>query len=84
MEMIPEEDTDPCELCFREYRESKAGMLPGRIEVRHGDELYGVFQLQTVSCSGPTREINNGMFLLEPRPSTSHRNGPRCMSPAAE
>jgi len=38
MEMTPEDDTDPCELIFSEYKEVEGRMLPGRIEVRHGDE----------------------------------------------
>jgi hypothetical protein len=45
MEMFPEEDTDPCELYFSDYRETDGRMLPGRIVVRHGDGVY-----QAIDC----------------------------------
>src|SRR5262249_126139 len=44
MELYPEEDVDPCELDFHEFREFEGRMLPGRIEVRHGDDFHHVFQ----------------------------------------
>ncbi len=48
MEMTPEEDADPCELWFSDYRESEGRMVPGRIEVRHGDGVYGVFNCKQI------------------------------------
>ncbi len=49
MEMIPEEDTDPCELHFSEFREVEGRILPSRIEVRHGDDFNQVFQCRKYS-----------------------------------
>jgi hypothetical protein len=46
MEMYPEEDVDPCEIYFSEYRETDGRHVPARIEVRFGDEVYGVFQVE--------------------------------------
>ncbi len=53
MELIPEEDTDPCELYFSEYREVEGRMLPGRIEVHHGDEFKEVFQCKQYTFAAP-------------------------------
>jgi hypothetical protein len=46
MEMFPEEDADPCELYFTDYHEVEGRQLPGRLEVRHGDGLYQVYELK--------------------------------------
>lgn len=43
LEMLPEEDTDPCELFFSDYQEVEGRLLPGRVEVRHGDGYQQVF-----------------------------------------
>jgi len=45
MEMFPEENVDPCEVYFSEYRRLEGRLLPGRMEVRLGDDPYGVFEL---------------------------------------
>ncbi len=45
LEMYPEDDVDPCELYFADYGEVQGHMLPGRIEIRHGDLIY-----QIVDC----------------------------------
>ena len=45
MEMFPEEDTDPCELYFSEHREVDGRIVPARLEVRHGDGVYQVYDL---------------------------------------
>jgi hypothetical protein len=42
--MYPEEDVDPCELYFGQFKEVAGRMLPGRIEVRHGDQFELLFQ----------------------------------------
>jgi serine protease Do len=47
LEMFPEEDVDPCEVYFLEYREVEGRWLPGRMEVRFGDQQYATFQLDT-------------------------------------
>jgi S1-C subfamily serine protease len=45
MEMYPEEDADPCEVYFSEYREVDGRFLPGRMDVCVGDDPYGTFKL---------------------------------------
>jgi len=45
LEMFPEANEDPCEIYFSEYREVDGRFLPARMEVRVGDDLYGVFKL---------------------------------------
>ncbi len=45
VEMFATEDADPCEVLFTEYRELNGRLLPSRMEVRHGDDLYGVFKI---------------------------------------
>ena len=45
LEMFPDEDTDPCEIYFSDYRKQGGCFWPGRIEVRYGDELFAVFQV---------------------------------------
>jgi hypothetical protein len=45
LEMFPDEDADPCEVYFSQYREVDGSILPGRIEVRYGDEVFGIFAI---------------------------------------
>lgn len=49
MEMFPEEDADPCEIYFSQYRDADGRILPGRMEVRYGDELFGIFAINEFS-----------------------------------
>lgn len=58
MEMIPEEDTDPAELYFGEYKEIDGRMFPGRIEARHGDDYLQMFQCRefTFAPAAPVEE----------------------------
>ena len=44
MEMFPDEDADPCEVYFSDYREADGRYWPGRMEVRYGDELFAVLR----------------------------------------
>jgi len=46
MEMFPQEDADPCEIYFLDYRQQNGRYLPGRIEVRFGDHVYGIFEIE--------------------------------------
>ena len=41
LEMFPEEDADPCEVYFSQYHNVDGRMLPGRMEVRFGEEIFG-------------------------------------------
>ncbi|MCE9604187.1 MAG: trypsin-like peptidase domain-containing protein [Planctomycetia bacterium] len=42
VEMQADDELDPCELFFADYREQKGRRLPTRIEIRHGDATYAV------------------------------------------
>ena len=45
VEMFPDDQSDPCEVYFGDYREVDGRMLPHRMEVRYGDNVFGVFTL---------------------------------------
>ena len=45
MEMFPEEQVDPCEVYFHDYRQLEGRRLPAQMEVRFGDDLYTVLPL---------------------------------------
>jgi hypothetical protein len=45
VEMFPDDQSDPCEVYFGDYQEVDGRMLPHRMEVRYGDNVFGVFTL---------------------------------------
>ncbi len=45
LEMYPDLDVDPCEIYFSEYRDIDGRSLPHRMEVRFGNDVYRVIQL---------------------------------------
>jgi len=45
VEFFSDEDEDPCEVYFSEFRETDGRWLPGQMEVRFGDAVYGIFKL---------------------------------------
>ncbi len=49
LEMFPDEESDPCEVYFSDYREVEGRFWPGRMEVRHGDELFAAFKVKEVT-----------------------------------
>lgn len=51
MEMWPAPDDDPCEIRFAD----DGGNGPGRLEVRHGDELFGVFRVESFDAGSAGR-----------------------------
>ena len=51
LEMFADEHSDPCTIYFAVYEESDGIQLPHRWEVRHGDELYGIFEFNEVKLS---------------------------------
>ena len=55
IEMFPEENVDPCEVYFAEYRELEGRLLPGRMEVRFGDDVFGVFELAEFGFETPAQ-----------------------------
>jgi len=60
-EVWPIQDEDPCEVYLSDYRKTSSGSLPFRIEVRFGNEPYGILQihsydlLKTMTASGKER-----------------------------
>ncbi len=45
VEMSPDDQSDPCEVYFSDYREVEGRQLPHRMEVRYGDSVFGIFTL---------------------------------------
>ncbi len=43
LEMSRDEESDPCEVYFSEYRPAQGRSVPGRVEVRFGDEVFAIF-----------------------------------------
>jgi S1-C subfamily serine protease len=41
VEMSPDEEVDPCEVYFRECRQVGDRWIPGKMEIRHGDDVFG-------------------------------------------
>lgn len=46
LELYTQENADPCEIYFSDYRSQGGLLLPGRMEVRVGDEVFGAFPIQ--------------------------------------
>jgi serine protease Do len=46
IEMFPDEESDPCEIYFSDYREFDGRWLPGRMEVRYGNDVFAVFKIE--------------------------------------
>jgi S1-C subfamily serine protease len=47
LEVTIDKDADPCEVYFSDYRKVDGRMLPHRIEVHNGDNVYGTFTVQS-------------------------------------
>ncbi len=45
---FPDEQSDPCEVYFSDYREMEGRIWPGQMEVRYGDELFAVLKINEV------------------------------------
>ena len=56
MEMYPDIGVDPCELSFREYKDVDGRELPFEIEVRYGDQTYGILQLDDYQLTAKVKE----------------------------
>jgi hypothetical protein len=49
LEMFPDDNVDPCEIAFADYREVGSGRkLPFRLIVKHGDRVVGEIQLDNI------------------------------------
>ncbi len=53
MEMYPDADVDPCEIDFGEYREQDGRQIPFQLNVRFGDQQYGVIKLDDFQMVAP-------------------------------
>ena len=51
MEMYPDLDVDACEVRFADYRDVGGRALPHRLEVRFGDQVYAVIQLDRLELA---------------------------------
>ena len=50
IEMFADEESDPCEIYFSDYREMDSRWLPGRMEVRYGNDPFATFKLDGFKC----------------------------------
>jgi hypothetical protein len=48
MEMFPDDQVDPCEVYFDDYRPVDGRQLPHTLLVRHGDAVYAQFKLESI------------------------------------
>jgi S1-C subfamily serine protease len=48
LEMFPDENADPCEVFFGDYRDVGGRQFPHRIEVRFGNEAFATFRVEAV------------------------------------
>ncbi len=51
LEMFPDGHVDPCELHFLDYQEKDGRLVPGRIEVRYGDNIFQVYKVNQLSLA---------------------------------
>jgi len=56
MEMYSTAYADPCELYFSDYREADGRQIPGKIEVRHGNSIFGVLEVKTLDLNDSKEE----------------------------
>lgn len=47
LEMYPDDDIDPCEISFGDYREFEGHLLPHRLEVRHADATFLTLEVKS-------------------------------------
>jgi serine protease Do len=45
LEMFPDDHVDPCEIHFSEDRDFGSRLLPGRMEIRHGEAVFSVLKI---------------------------------------
>jgi len=51
LESFPDEQSDPCEIQFDDYKEVDGRMWPHRLTVRHGERTVGIFQIKSIELS---------------------------------
>jgi S1-C subfamily serine protease len=55
LEMYPDAEADPCEVYFSDYREFEGRLMPSRMEVRFGDEIFGQFKFSEIKLEKETK-----------------------------
>jgi hypothetical protein len=55
VEMSPDDEVDPCEVHFGEYRQVGDRWIPGRMEVRHGNDVFGLFPIDRFDFGAAAR-----------------------------
>ncbi len=55
LELFADEDVDPCEVYFGDYRQVEGRLVPHTLVVRHGDRIFATIKLQSMrfSASAP-------------------------------
>ena len=56
LEMYPEIEVDPCEIYFSDYRDMDGRQMPHRLEVRYGNDEFGVITLKELQLAAPQKE----------------------------
>lgn len=51
VEMYPDDNSDPCEVYFSDYRKTDGRWLPGRMTVRFGDKPFAAFKIEAFKAA---------------------------------
>ena len=62
LEMIADPTDDGCELRFTDYRDVNGRQVPHRIEIRHGDDLFGQIQWNQIELAPRPRRRSRDAF----------------------
>ena len=55
-EVFVDPDSDPCEVRFSDYRDVDGRLMPHKMEVRHGDQLFGVISWSSIELGSAAEE----------------------------
>jgi serine protease Do len=62
MELYADDNSDPCEVYFSDYRDADGRSLPGRMEARFGDQPFATFKIEAFKAEkGGKREAEGKM-----------------------
>jgi S1-C subfamily serine protease len=59
LETFADEDVDPCEVYFGDYRELEGRQVPHALVVRHGDRIFASIKLESLQLSRPAPDGEN-------------------------
>jgi hypothetical protein len=59
LELFTDENADPCEVYFGDYREVDSRLVPHALVVRHGDRVFTSIKLESVLFSAPASDGND-------------------------